>query len=67
MFSRLEMVITPFSPAQIVEIVGKATIRNRKAFHRTHYQTLTQLDVESFRELIDLWVLEYAELFAAAK
>ncbi len=66
LFSRLEMVVSPLNSAHIVELVGKATIRNRKAFHRTHYQKLTQLDVESFRELIDLWLLEYAELFAAA-
>lgn len=66
-FSRLEMVITPFSSAHIIELVGKGTIRNRKAFHRTQFQRLTQLDVESFREQIDLWVLEFAEKFAAAK
>jgi hypothetical protein len=64
-FSRLEMTIRPFSSAQVLELAAKATIRNKELFQRTHYQRLTELDIASFTELIDLWVLEYAEQFAA--
>ncbi|HEX6986394.1 MAG TPA: hypothetical protein VF170_13510 [Planctomycetaceae bacterium] len=64
-FSRLELLVRPFSSAHIVELVAKGTIRNREVLNRTHYQRLNQLDVASFTEQIDLWVLEYAERFAA--
>jgi hypothetical protein len=65
-FSRLEMVITPVSPSLVLELVAKATVGNREIFSRTHFQRLTELDTTSFAEMIDLWVLEYAERYAAA-
>lgn len=64
-YSRFEMVIRPFSSTRIVELAGKATIQNKEAFNRTHFQFLTEADPESFAEMIDLWALEYAELYAA--
>lgn len=64
-FSRLEMTIRPFSSAHVLELVAKGTIRNKELFRRTHYRRLGEADVDSFRELIDLWVLEYAEAYAA--
>jgi hypothetical protein len=66
-FSRLEMVIRPFSSAQVLELSAKATIRNKEIFQRTHFQRLAEVDIASFSELIDLWVLEYAEQFAASQ
>lgn len=66
LYSRLEMVVSPLGSAGIIELVAKGTIRNKEAFHRRHYQRLDQLDADSFEELIDLWVLEYAELYSAA-
>lgn len=65
LYSRLEMLIRPYSQAHIVELVAKGTILNKERLNRTHYQLLDQLDQDSFMELIDLWVLEYAEKFAA--
>lgn len=65
-YSRLEMVVRPYSAAHIVEITSKGTVRNKEIFHRNHFQMLSQVDVQSFSELIDLWVLEYAEKYAAA-
>jgi len=65
LYSRMEMVIKPFTSTHIVELVAKGAIRNKEVFNRSHYQMLDQADMESFRELIDLWVLEYAEAFAA--
>ena len=66
LYSRLEMVVSPLGSAGIIELVAKGTIRNKEVFHRRHYQRLDQLDADSFKELIDLWVLEYAELYSAA-
>ncbi|MEX0717998.1 MAG: hypothetical protein WD066_15495 [Planctomycetaceae bacterium] len=64
-YSRLELLITPFGTARIIELLGKGTIRNKEVFNRRHYQLLAQTDTQSFQETIDLWVLEYAEAYAA--
>ena len=64
-FSRLEMLIRPISEYYVLELNSKGTVRNREMFNRTHYQRLAEADITSFNEMIDLWVLEYAELYAA--
>ena len=64
-YSRLELVVTPRSAADILEVVAKGTIRNREVFHRRYYQRLIELDVAVFNAQIDAWVVEYAEQFAA--
>jgi hypothetical protein len=64
-FSRLEIVIRPVSSAQVLELAAKATIRNKELFNRTHFQRLTEVDLTSFHETMDLWILEYAESYAA--
>ena len=64
-YSHMEMLIRPYSPARIVELVGRGAIRNKEVLSRSHFQQLTQVDVESFREVIDQWILEYAERFSA--
>jgi hypothetical protein len=64
-FSRLEMTVRPFSHLHVVELVAKGTIRNKEAFHRNHYELVNKADPDTFRNLIDVWALEYAELFAA--
>ena len=64
LYSRFEMLIRSFSSTHIVEMVAKGTIQNKEIISRAHYQFLNQVDVESFTELIDLWVLEYAEKFS---
>ena len=64
-YSRLEVLVRPYSSAHIIELVGKGTIRNKELFQRTHYQFLNQVDLQSLLNLVDLWVLEYAEMYAA--
>ena len=64
-YSRLEMLIRPASSYNVLDLTAKATIRNREYFKRSHFQRLTQLDLTSFTEMIDRWVLDYAELYAA--
>jgi hypothetical protein len=65
LFSRLEMLIRPFSEYRVLELAGKATAHNREVFNRSHYQPLPEVDPNTFSELIDNWLLEYAELYAA--
>lgn len=64
-FSRLEMVIRRFSEYHVLDLAAKATIRNKEFFNRSHFERLTEVDTTKFAELVDLWVLEYAELYAA--
>ena len=59
------MTVRQFAPSHVLELVAKGTIRNKEIYNRNQYQMLTHVDIASFRELIDRWVLEYAELFAA--
>ncbi|MCA9149623.1 MAG: hypothetical protein KDA92_10005 [Planctomycetales bacterium] len=65
-YSRLEMSIRPYSHLHVVELTGKGTIHNKEVFNRTHFQVINEVDPDTFLHLIDAWVLEYAELFAAA-
>ena len=64
-FSRLEMVIRPINEYHVLDLAAKGTVRNRELFNRAHYQPLGEVDMATFRERVDLWVLEYAELYAA--
>jgi len=66
-FSRLEMVIRPISDSFVLELAAKATIRNKEIFNRSHFQVLDEVDRASFVEMIDLWTLEFAERYAAAR
>lgn len=66
-YSRLEVTVRPYSSAHVVEIAAKGTIRNKEVFARSQFQKLTESDVHSLRDAVDLWVLEYAEKYASAK
>lgn len=63
-FSRLEIVVRPLSSAQVLDVAAKGTIRNRELYNRSHFQRLGEVDMTTFREMIDLWILEYAEAYA---
>ncbi|QDU81600.1 hypothetical protein Pla110_33420 [Polystyrenella longa] len=64
-YSQLQLLISSFNKAQVIELNIKGTARNKEVIHRRHFQQLQDLDTESFSELIDLWVLEYAEKYSA--
>ena len=64
-FSRLEMTIRPYSSYHVLELTAKGTIRNKEVFNRSHYQQLTEADPTTFSGMIDQWILEFAELYAA--
>src|SRR3990172_4702934 len=67
LFSRLQLVVSPFNGYHVLELAAKGTIRNKERFTRNHFQSLAEVDLECFRELVELWVLDYAEMFAAAR
>jgi hypothetical protein len=66
LFSRLQVVVSPYNKYQVLELAAKGTVRNKEVLSRNHYQRLADVDIESFRELVELWVLDYAELYAAS-
>lgn len=65
-YSHLELIIRSYSPRHLLEIGCRGAIANKEVLQRTHYQLLNRLDVDTFRETMDHWILEYAEKFAAA-
>jgi hypothetical protein len=66
-YSRLEITVRPYSAAHVVEVTAKGTIRNKEVFSRAQYQKLAEADAQPLRDAVDLWVLEYAEKYSAAK
>ncbi len=64
-YSRLEMTVRPISSMPVLDLAAKGTIRNKEVFNRTYFEKLEEVDLDKFIELINVWVLEYAELYAA--
>jgi len=64
-FSRFELKVTPYSAYHVLDLSAKGTVRNKEIFKRNHYQQLDEVDLDTFQEIIDLWVLEFAERYAA--
>jgi hypothetical protein len=65
LFSRFEIAVRPFSPAHVLEVSAKGTVHNKEIYNRSQFQPLERVDLASFMNMIDQWVLEYAELYAA--
>jgi hypothetical protein len=63
-YSRLEMLIRPFSASHVLELACKAAIQNREVFNRSQYQRLADADLTLFIQMIDNWALEFAEQYA---
>ena len=64
-YSRLEVLITPLGSVGILEMTVKGTVRNREVLNRKQFQQLSGFDLEGFKEIVDLRVLEFAEQYAA--
>ena len=65
-FSRMRIVVSPYSQYHVLDIAAKGTVRNKEVLSRNHYQRLADVDLQTFRELIESWALDYAELYSAA-
>lgn len=65
-YSRFQILVKPFSEkAKIVEVVAKGAIRNKELLNRSHFQFLAEFDEDRYKEVIDLWALEFAEQFSS--
>lgn len=67
LYSRLEILITPFTAAGLLDVSIKGTVRNREVINRKHYQKLPEVDLDTLQELIDQRILEFAELYSASR
>ena len=63
-YSRLEVTIRPYTTLHVLDLAAKGTIQNREVFSRNYFEELVTADQAKFGDLIDVWVLEYAELYA---
>ena len=65
LYSRFEMLIRPWSDANILELVTRGTIRNRESLNRNNFRLLHEATEDGFREVIDGLAVEFAEQYAA--
>lgn len=64
LFSRIQVLVSPYNEFKVLDVSAKGTVNNKEVFSRHHYQPLSDADEDQFRELIELWVLDYAEMYA---
>lgn len=65
-YSRLEITVRPQSEYNVLDVRAKGTIANKEVFNRNVFEPLDKADQATFEQLIDTWVIEYAELYSAA-
>ena len=65
-YSRLEITVKPFTELSIVNMNAKGTIKNKEMFTRRHHQQVSEAEMSEFLEIVDRWVLEFAQLYSAA-
>lgn len=63
-YSRLEITVRPMTEYHVIDLAGKATIRNKEAFRRNFFRKIQDVETSEFRDLIDAWVVEFAELYS---
>jgi hypothetical protein len=64
-YTRLEILIRPFSDTHIVEIATKGTIRNRESLNRTNFKFIREATLDILKSIVDGIVLEFAEQYSS--
>ena len=64
-FSRIELTVRPQNEFNVVNITGKATIRDKEIFTWNHFEDILDAKQDSMEQMIDKWILQFAEQFAA--
>ncbi len=65
LYSRLEMLVRPFSDTHILEVTTKGTIRNKESLNRSNFRFLSEANEEDLVEIVDALILEFAEKYSA--
>jgi len=64
-YSRLEITVKPVTSYFILELRCKGTIGNREVLTRSYFEPVAQVKLEQFRQLVDTWIVQFAEHYAA--
>ncbi len=64
-FSRIELTVRPQNEFNVVNITGKATIRDKEIFTWNHFEDILEAKQDSLEQMIDKWILQFAEQFAS--
>lgn len=64
-YSRLEIAVRPISEYFLVDLVAKATVRNREIWKRSVFKPVMEADIEAMKELVNLWSVQYVEAYVA--
>lgn len=64
-FSRIEITVKPQNEFNVVNIVGKGTIRDKELFAWNHFESILEAKQDDFEKMIDNWILQFAEQFSA--
>jgi hypothetical protein len=65
-YSRLEVLVKPYcDDTKIVNVVAKGTVRNKELVNRSNYQFISEFNEKTYQEVIDMWIVEFAEHYAA--
>lgn len=65
LYSRLEMLVKPFSSAHILEVSTKGTIRNKESLNRNNFKFLSEATEDTLLEIVDNLVIEFAQQYSA--
>jgi len=65
LYSRLEIFVRPMNEYFIVDLATKATVRNRELWNRNVFHPVLDVELETMREQIDLWAVQFVEQYAA--
>ena len=66
-FSRLDITVRPLNEYFVLDLRAKGTVANKEVFNRNVFEPLQEADLAAFERLVDSWVVEYAELYAATQ
>ena len=64
-YSRLEITVKPHTDMHIVDLAVRGTVFNREVLSTAFFEEVQTARMEAFIEKVDLWVVAYAESFAA--
>jgi hypothetical protein len=63
-YTRLEVTVRPHNEFNVIDLAAKGTVQNKEVFRRAFHEEISDADPSRFNELVDTWILEFAELYS---
>ena len=57
--------VRPINELNVVNIAGKGTVANKEIYAWNQFEDISDAKLESFQQIIDSWIVMYAEKFAS--